>query len=393
MGVTASSAEQAAAAWPARALRRWRGARRGRLALSIVVGSATVVLCYLAVSSIDLSLAWRATRSSDYGWLAPAFVAFLASVLTRALRWRSLFARGRRPPVGAVVNATFIGYLYNAVAPARAGEAARIVVLTQRSSAPPSEILATVVVERLYDVLAILVIFLVAAPWLPHVSWLGTAAIAAAAVAALIVLSAAVLAVGGDRPLRLLLRPVGRLRFVSQERLDGLAVGLAHGLAGFRHTRLAAEAALWTICAWLLTALCAYLVARGFHLGLPFQSGVLVAVAVGVGMILPSLPAAVGVFEGAVLIALAAYGVPRSTALPFAVVLHLVNLVPFLVVGVVLVHRNSRRAGARRAGSVEQPTAGRPAPAQEGQPDQLYSTTCRPGDSVTSGKIASPPRR
>ncbi len=48
-------------------------------------------------------------------------------------------------------------------------------------------------------------------------------------------------------------------------------------------------------------------------------------------MILPSPPAAVGVFEGAALIALKAYGVPYSSALPYALVLHLVNFVPFVV--------------------------------------------------------------
>jgi uncharacterized membrane protein YbhN (UPF0104 family) len=68
----------------------------------------------------------------------------------------------------------------------------------------------------------------------------------------------------------------------------------------------------------------------------------LVAVAIGLGMILPSPPAAVGVFEGAVVIALRAYGVRVSSALPYAVVLHLVNIVPFILIGLYLLHHNSR---------------------------------------------------
>jgi glycosyltransferase 2 family protein len=77
-------------------------------------------------------------------------------------------------------------------------------------------------------------------------------------------------------------------------------------------------------------------------------------VAVGLGMILPSAPAAVGVFETAALIALAAYGIPRTTALPYAVVLHLVNFVPFVLTGALVLHHNSRhpkRAAGARAGS------------------------------------------
>jgi uncharacterized membrane protein YbhN (UPF0104 family) len=99
---------------------------------------------------------------------------------------------------------------------------------------------------------------------------------------------------------------------------------------------------MWTILAWLATAACAYCVAAAFHLHLPLACGVLVAVAVGLSMILPSAPAAVGVFEGAALIALQAYGISHTSALPYALVLHLVNVVPFVIVGAGLLHYNSR---------------------------------------------------
>jgi uncharacterized protein (TIRG00374 family) len=326
-----------------------RTLRGSRLLLNLVIVAVTLAFSYVALSSINLSLAWRALRTSDYWWLAAALVAFGLGIVTRAFRWRSLFARGRRPPVGVVGNAMLVGYLYNNIMPARAGEAARVVVLTQRSSAPPTEIVGTVVLERLYDVLAILVIFFAAEPWLPHVSWFGAAAVAALVLAMLIIVAAAVLAIYGDRPVRLLLRPLRRLSLFSGERLERTIDELTHGLSGLRHPRLALEASLWTIAAWLCTALCAYFVSVAFHLHLPLACGVLVAVAIGLGMILPSPPAAVGIFEAAALIALGAYGVPHSAALSYAVVLHLVNFVPYIVVGVLTLHYNSRHPHDREA--------------------------------------------
>jgi glycosyltransferase 2 family protein len=313
-----------------------------RLLLNIVTLLITVGFSYIALSNINLTLAWRALHTSDYWWLMVALIPFGLGTVARALRWRSLFARGRQPPVGVVTDAMMIGYLYNNIMPARAGEAARVVVLTQRSTVAPVEIVGTVVLERLYDVLAILVIFFATEPWLPHVSWFGAAALAAVVLAVLLSAAAMVLAVYGDRPVRLLLRPLGRLSLFSGERLEHTVAELTHGLSGLRHPWLALEASLWTIAAWLFTALCAYLVSLAFHLHLPFACGVLVAVAIGLGNILPSPPAAVGVFEGAALIALEAYKIPHSSALPFAVVLHLVNFVPFVVVGALLLHYNSR---------------------------------------------------
>jgi hypothetical protein len=341
-----------------RRLRRLPTRRRPR-GYRILLNVATVVVTlgfsYIALSNINLSLAWRAFRTSDYWWLAAALIPFALGNAARALRWRSLFARGRRPPVGPVTNAMMVGYLYNNILPARAGEAARVVVLTQRSTTAPVEIVGTVVLERLYDVIAILVIFFAAEPWLPHVSWFGAAALAALVLAVLIIAAAAVLAIFGDRPLRLLMRPLGRLSLFSGERLERTISELTHGLSGLRHPRLALEAFAWTIAAWLFTALCAYFVTLAFHLHLPFAAGVLVSVAIGLGNILPSPPAAVGVFEGATLIALRAYGISPSSALPYAVLLHLVNFVPFLIAGAITLYYNSRHPPRITPTEVERP--------------------------------------
>lgn len=334
--------ESAAATRPRIWTRIHGRARRSRLLLNLVTLLVTLGFSWVALSNINLSLAWRALRNSDLWWIALALVAFALGNFARALRWRSLFAAGRRPPLRTVANAMLVGYLYNNILPARAGEAARVLVLRQRASTSAVEIVGTVLLERIYDVLAILVIFFVAEPWLPHVSWFKAAAIAAIVLAILIAAAAVSLAVFGDRPLRLLMRPLRRLSLFSGERLERTIDELTHGLSGLRHPLLALEAFVWTIAAWLLTALCAYIVALAFHLGLPFACGVLVSVAIGLSMILPSPPAAVGVFEGAALIALDAYGVPHSSSLPYAVVLHLVNFVPFVIVGATLLHYNSR---------------------------------------------------
>ena len=87
-------------------------------------------------------------------------------------------------------------------------------------------------VERLYDVLAILLIFFAAEPWLPQVSWFGAAAVAAIVLAALIAAAAIVLAVYGDRPVHLLLRPLRRHSRFSGERLERMASSSATVSAG-----------------------------------------------------------------------------------------------------------------------------------------------------------------
>jgi uncharacterized protein (TIRG00374 family) len=239
-----------------------------------------------------------------------------------------------------------VGYLFNNILPARAGEVARVVVLNNRSSAEPVEIIGTVVLERVFDVVGILVIFFVAEPWLPSVSWFRPAAIAAAVLAIVIATIALALATYGERGLRVVLRPLHRLPFVSNDRLDHTVQELAHGLSALRYPRVAFLGLFWTIVAWVLTAALTYFVGLAFYPHLPFAAGVLVTVAIGLAMILPSPPAAVGVFEGAALIGMKAYGYSHTQALPYALILHVVNFLPFIVVGVALLQYNARHAPA-----------------------------------------------
>lgn len=302
----------------------------------------TLLLCYVAFSSLRLERTWQALRTSDYLWLAPALLVLAIALVIRAMRWRVLFAPARRPPLGPVAHAMMLGYLYNSILPARPGEVARVLALSRSSDAQPAEILATAVLERLYDVLGVLVIFFLALPWLPHVSWLTPAAIAAAVLAAAIVSGAVLLAFFGESPLRLLLAPLRRVPGLSRERLERIAADLAHGLSGLRHRGVAISGFCLTLLAWMLTAALAYLVSLAFHLHLPFACAVLVTVAIGLAMIVPAPPAAVGVFEGAALIGLKVYGISYSVALPYALVLHLVNFLPFILVGVPLLHYDAR---------------------------------------------------
>jgi glycosyltransferase 2 family protein len=322
---------------------RSRGWSGRRVALQVATVALAVGFGYLTMRNVRFSQAWRALETSDYWWLIPAFGAFVLATLMRALRWRSLFARGRRPPRGPVIAATMIGYLFNNIMPARAGEAARVVALTQRAGTPPAEIVGTVVVERAYDVLSILIIFFCAAPWLPHVSWLRPAAVFAAVLTVGVAAAIWVLAVHGDRPLRFVLRPLARLPRLTQERVDGFSAGLATGLSGLRDRRVALEAFAWSLAIWLVSALWAWLVLLAFQPRLGFSAGVLVIVALGLSMIIPSPPAAVGVFEAAALLALKAYGVSQTAALPYALVLHVANFIPFILGGALTLQLGARR--------------------------------------------------
>ena len=272
----------------------------------------------------------------------PSLALLAVALVLRALRWQFLFAAATRPPYRPVLSATILGQFFNNVLPARAGEAARVIALNRSARTSRAEIVATVVVERVYDVLTLLILLFVIVPWLPHVTWVHAAAILAIALTVGMAAAVVVLVVFHERPFRFLLRPLARLPFVSVERTEHLAASLLRGAASLRDPWLATVAFVLTALSWVLLALSIWVLMLGFDLHLSPLAGGLITVAVALSMILPSSPAAVGVFETATVVSLKAYGIPESAALSYALVLHAVNFFPYLAAGAVVLHAHAR---------------------------------------------------
>jgi uncharacterized protein (TIRG00374 family) len=299
----------------------------------------SALFAYLAVRHVDFQNVWHGLRASNYWWLLPAFAMLDVAVLVKAERWRYMFSRETRPETQPVVAALLIGYFFNSVLPARAGEAARVLALNRRAGTSVAEGGATVVLERAYDIFCLLLLLFVTVPWLPSISWLRAAAVLGIIVAAGLAAGIVVLALWGVRPIHLALRPLHRLPFLASERIDHIGDRIGAGLAAVRQPRLVAAALALTTVGWLALALSAWFVMRGFHLGLPFAAALLVVVATNVAQILPSSPAAVGVFEAATVVALRPYHVSDSRALSYALVLHALNFLPYIVAGPILLRQ------------------------------------------------------
>ena len=331
--------------------------RRHLHGILVAVGLAvTVVFGYLAVRNAQLSEVWDGLKEMNAWWLVPAFLLLALCVFLRAVRWASLFTPETRPPLRIVTKALLAAYAANNLLPLRPGEVLRVVMLKRQASTSAAEAGATVVVERGYDVTALLLLLFLSVPFLPEVSWLDAAAVFAAVVVVGLVAAVVVVAVWGERPLIWAIRPLARFLPVSEERLEQIARNAVVGMAGLRHPRLAAVAFAWTILSWLVLALSNAALLAGFDTGLDasdtFLAGLLVVIATNLAMVLPSSPAALGVFEAATVLALGAFGIDDSLALSYALVLHALNFFPYLACAPFVLPGSLRRVTATDLGEV-----------------------------------------
>jgi glycosyltransferase 2 family protein len=315
----------------------------------------SVFFGYLAVREVDVHELRSAFADASLWWLLPALAALACAVGLRAVRWRLLFEPERRPPLRASMRGLLIGYLFDSVVFARSGDAARIVYLSQKTRTSKMEALGVTFAERLYDLVSLLLLIPLAAPFFPDAAWLRRVAVVAATVAVVGVGLAVVVVVAPHRA-ETALRRVGRLAGPTADRLAGWLASLAAGLrASTRGLRVAPMLAISALI-WLATAISFWCCLIAFHLGLGLGAGLFVLVAVSLAVMIPTLPAALGVFEGAVVLALSAYDVDETRAFSCAVALHAVNVVPFVVVGLAVLHGHVRWVARDIAAAEPAPT-------------------------------------
>jgi uncharacterized membrane protein YbhN (UPF0104 family) len=304
-----------------------------RRVLSVAAAVAGTGFClWLALRKVELAKLGQALREANWLWLAPMAAIVLLDLVVRGARWRVLLSRAR--PGASVAELTrleAIGIAVNNVLFARLGEFARAVLAGRRLSIPSVAALASVAVERAFDVAALLTIFLVAtvfAPgFAPDAVRAGAATVLAAAIAALVVLAAAEAWVAEGGWIERLLRPWPKLHALVEQLVLGAAV--------LRAPAAAAEVAAWSLLLWTVDAGVYWAGARALGFGdkMDYARAVLTLSWAGAASAIPAAPGAIGPFEAIVAGIIGKFGVGAEPALAYALVCHMTMFLIVTVLG------------------------------------------------------------
>ncbi|MGE5199616.1 MAG: lysylphosphatidylglycerol synthase transmembrane domain-containing protein [Rhodospirillaceae bacterium] len=311
---------------------------------TVIVLALSIGMLAWFLRGADLRGVWTVLRGGRPGLLALALGVTGMTYVFRALRWKYLLRPLGNPPFSAVFKATVIGFAASTLLPARAGEVVRPWVLARREGFSATSAFATIIVERMLDLMTVLLLFGVYLAWsTPAVAAEHSATFAAlksggllaavASVAGLIV----VMVVAGH-PERLAGWAL-RVERVLPARVAHAMAHLVHtfllGLAVVRQPRRLAVSGLLSLPLWLSIALGIWSTSRAFDIEMSYPGAFLMMAVLVVGVSVPT-PGAVGGFHKAYQIgAVAFFGVANDRAVGAALVLHAISFLPVTIAGAV----------------------------------------------------------
>lgn len=293
--------------------------------LGVIISIALMIFLF---KDINLSEFAGSFANADKTLLLTAGAVYLANYILRSLRWMFILKSIKILKVRTLLPTILASYSANNILPLRAGEIVRAVHGRKKTGIPAARLFSTVIVERIIDVLMLLVLLAVSVllnPLILSKIDFGTSFAVICASLTIIIVCAVTAAVYKDK-----------LAEFVPGRLKPLFIQLTEGLKCISSAENLFYTVLVSSAIWFAENITVYLVYRGFNIGIDMMQSLLMLVVINLMITIPSTPGFIGIVESACVLVLSAYGMSGPEVLAAAVGLHLIQFVPVTILGLII---------------------------------------------------------
>jgi len=299
-----------------------------------VIGLVITGICGgLLLRLIDWNTTADALRDANVKYIALAVTCLILSVAAKTVRWRLLLPSAAPVTMPRLYRILHISFLLNNVLPARLGDVARVAMTTRQPGLRFGHVLSSMFTERVTDSVTLIAGFVLVSPFLPVpadlVPWLHIAWLTVAGLVLLVVL------------IVLMRRPLGRVaghvaltrRLLASPRVKEEALSFSDGWRQLFSLDHSFRIWGWSWMAWVGAFAINYMLMKALDIRAPITVAVLLTCTTNLAMLVPSSPGYIGVFHAAATLSLLPFHVGAGRALSFAILAHLVNVVPVSILG------------------------------------------------------------
>lgn len=270
--------------------------------VNIIIGIlVSAFFIYLVFRRVEPAEIFYSLKQINYLWLIPNMAVIILTMFIRALRWKYLLQPIRICRAAELFPPVMIGFMANNILPIRLGEVVRAYSLGATTNESRSSIFATIVIERIFDGLTLMLMF-----WLVFLYVPVPAGIRKFGVVSLVINVAAVFGLillrgKQNSLLKIFMAPLFFLPLIFKEKIGTIVRKFGEGLGIFGDYRALGIISLWSVLLWLIIALSNYFVFMAFGLYPGIEASFILLLFVAAAVMLPSAPGFVGVFQAGVI--------------------------------------------------------------------------------------------
>ena len=302
------------------------------LKLSVAIGISLAGL-YFAFRGVEFEELLGAITRVNGSYILASVLLMVFSVVLRALRWRLILEPLQSISFQPLFGATMIGYFGNSVLPFRLGELLRAYSLSLAKPISASKAFGTIVLERVLDMIGVLVVMIFFFVLYPFPPWLKLSGLIAGLGTGILILVLIGLALAQSEiknkifSWKIFQNPVG-------QKFRQVIENLVTGLVAIQSTKHLFAVIFHTIVMWVVYYACTYLVVLSIAVPVDWIAVGVTLVATTLAITIPAAPGYIGTYHAtAVLVMVELFGVRLADAQAFAVLVHAIGFVPFAIIG------------------------------------------------------------
>lgn len=335
-----------------------------KLLLSIILGCfLSAGMFWLAFKNIPAADLWHYMGTVNYLWIIPAVLISVTSFLLRVVRWQIILKTSAPVSFISSYHPLMTGFMLNCILPGRIGEIARPAILTRREGVPFTTGLATIVSERVFDLISLVILFALLLssieidPSLEISAWgykvsatlLDSVFSGMIIMCLTLVTGMAVISISKTRNLLtacilkipdilLFLKPENRefIKSVTAPVLIRLISNISSGFRLINHPSTLIKCFILSFLIWMIQALSYHILTMACPgVTLSYTETITVMIIICFFIALPSVPGFWGLWEAGGIFALALFSVARESAAGYTLINHAVQIIPVIVIGMI----------------------------------------------------------
>ncbi|MBN2011716.1 flippase-like domain-containing protein [candidate division KSB1 bacterium] len=308
-----------------------------KLILGIVISCGFL---FLAFRKIDFSQMKNALQNANYYMFIPAIVLMFLGHWLRAIRWHYLIRPLKRIRIGRLFTALLIGYMGNTVLPAHLGEFIRAYIIGKKEDVPMSAAVGTIVVERIIDMFSLFIIMMVTLALYPFPEWMKELVMPMGILTLVMVFFLVLLKKSNTYAEKILQKIISILPERFSQKIQQMVHSFLNGIVGLEKSQDYLIIFGYSLLIWGAYWGFLHIDFYAFHLAGTPQIGAIsslvLLVTTTVAIVIPSSPGYIGTYHLICQETLMMFGISRAMGLSFAIVSHVVNILPVFLVGLVL---------------------------------------------------------
>jgi len=302
--------------------------QESRINWGVIIGlTVSAISLYIAIQNLHLREVWEAFRQAQYIWIIPAVLLYLLALMARTGRWQALLSSEKKIRFRNLLPTMAMGRGANNLYPFRTGEIVRVLLLRKRNEVSGAAGLASIMVERVFDGLTMVLFLILAAliggipTYLRYVFWaaMGVFGVALASIYTIVLWPTPFQSIAEYFIEHLIPKPF-------RPRLRSIVERFIYGFSSVRSVLTLTLVLFFSISVWSAETFSYWLMmhAFGFSGMVNFHQLLLMSSAANLGTALPSGPGNIGTFDAPAILVLTWVGIPENTAISYQTLLHAV---------------------------------------------------------------------